>query len=222
MNKTAIEWCDYTVNPVKGLCPVACPYCYARKMYKRFGWREDIRFSDAAIDELLAAPAGSRVFVGSTMELFGNWVADNWMEQILHDVRSSPQATYVFLTKIPERLSRWNPWPGNAWVGATATNENTWRGALEELPSVNAPVKFISFEPLHGPIEATSSLLEHSGIDWVIIGAQTGPGAVAPDPRWVGDIILAAGSAGIPIFLKDNLGFSGQRREWPKNGNKQD
>ena len=84
MNKTRIDWADYTINPVKGLCPMACSYCYARRMYKRFHWDETVRFEpEQAFVDAFNAPAGSKIFVGSTMELFGDWVKPNWLEQIM-------------------------------------------------------------------------------------------------------------------------------------------
>ena len=83
--KTKTEWCDYVINPIKGLCPVDCKdnqgksYCYARRMYKRFKWNPEIRF----VKERLIMPSiPSRFFIGSTMELFGDWIKDEWMEEI--------------------------------------------------------------------------------------------------------------------------------------------
>ena len=73
MQKSKIEWTDYTSNPLKGLCPVACPYCYARGMYHRFKWNPDIWFEPRELETWKRIPAGSKVFVGSTIELFGEW-----------------------------------------------------------------------------------------------------------------------------------------------------
>ena len=108
MNKTKIEWCDFSVNPVKGYCPVACPYCYARRMYDRFGWDRRIRFNADEICKAEAIKEPSKVFVGSMMELFGPWVPGYAMGLILGRVRAIPRHTFIFLTKKPENLSRWN------------------------------------------------------------------------------------------------------------------
>ena len=70
MQKSKIEWCDYTINPVKGLCPVGCSYCYARRMYKRFGWNPEIRYDDMVWQTGGYMPKGSKIFIGSTIDLF--------------------------------------------------------------------------------------------------------------------------------------------------------
>jgi protein gp37 len=80
MQKSKIEWTDYTINPVKGLCPVACSYCYARRMYKRFKWDETIRMLEKPFGDKFYKP-GDRVFVGSTMDLFGDWIKPDWLKK---------------------------------------------------------------------------------------------------------------------------------------------
>lgn len=217
MKATAIEWCDYTVNPVKGMCPVACSYCYARRMYQRFGWAPEVRFSEAAIDQMVEVPEGYRVFVGSTMELFGPWVPEEWMHKILGIVRARPKVTYIFLTKRPENLARWNPWPRNAWVGTTVTGCGDWATRTPKLAEVDAPVRFVSLEPLLSHVCLTAKQLRDRKVGWLILGAQTPPSeATQPHPTWIRHIAKVADQAGIPVFLKDNLNWHQQRREWPK------
>ncbi len=101
MNKTKIEWCDYTINPVKGLCPMACSYCYARAMYKRFKWDPEIKFEPIRDSDLPAK--SSQIFVGSTMELFGEWVDAFWLDSIFRTVRDNPRHTFYI---IPVNLVR--------------------------------------------------------------------------------------------------------------------
>ena len=137
MPKTKIEWTDYSINPVKGYCPTACYYCYARAMYDRFGWDKAIRFHPDVFDNLPKKP--SRIFVGSTMELFGEWVDIEWMIYILGEIKKYPQHTFQFLTKQPGNLAKWD-WPDNAWVGATATDYKTFVDACGELGAL---------QPLH-------------------------------------------------------------------------
>lgn len=162
MGKTRIEWCTYSINPVKGLCPVACKdnqgkeYCYARRIYKRFGWNPEIRFDVKPLLDVEKIKKPSRIFVGSTMELFGDWVKPEWMEKIFWRIKYVyPRHTFIFLTKCPENLSFWSPYPSNVWLGVSATNQEQYDKAIHYLKDIQASVKFLSFEPL----------LEHIAID---------------------------------------------------------
>ncbi len=206
MQKSRIEWTDYSLNPIKGLCPVDCkdaqgkPYCYARRMYKRFKWNPEIRFED--VFNLSQNPA--RFFVGSTMELFGDWIKPEWMQSIFADVRYYPQHTFIFLTKQPQNLIKWSPFPENCWVGVTATDTYMAVKGLQCLDKIQAKVKFISFEPLLSQTCMTTSSL--SDIDWLVIGQQTPISAkTQPKIEYIQEIVEAADKAGIPVFLKNNL-----------------
>jgi len=235
MNKTKIEWCDYTINPVKGLCPMACPYCYARAMYKRFKWNPEIRFDLSALDSIDKIPAGSRIFVGSTMELFGDWIDESILSRIFNvTVLNHPEHTFIFLTKQPQNLPKWSPFPENCWVGRTVTDDFTFRRDTAVFQKVKAKVKFISFEPLlrwdfKADWDKDNDRLVRwlEGINWLIIGACTGTEAemeqlqneyqslsvmpygskwtAQPQIEWIQEIVEAADQAGIPVFLKDNL-----------------
>ncbi len=208
MPRTKIDWCDYSINPVKGLCPVACSYCYARQLYKRFKWNPEIRFEPKVFTELSKIKGGSRVFIGSTIELFGEWVKEDWLETIFRYVKMYPKITFLFLTKCPWNLKRWNPWPDNAWVGASAWDFRSTAHALYAsggLEKTEAKVKFISFEPLLSETKIDFRDFQWAGISWVIIGAATGRGAKPLQREWITEIIEACQRAGIPYFLKDNL-----------------
>ncbi len=212
MQRSKIEWTDYTLNPIKGLCPVDCKdnqgksYCYARAMYKRFKWNPEIYLETGVFADLPSKP--SRIFIGSTMELFGNWIKAEWMNYILDWVRDYPQHTFIFLTKQPQNLIQWSPFPSNVWVGASATNWETAFNALWEFQDVRAKVKFISFEPL---LDWTNrreleGWLIRSSISWLIIGQQTPVRkATMPKIEWIKEIVEACDKANIPIFLKENL-----------------
>lgn len=210
MNRTKIEWCDYTLNPVKGLCPMACSYCYARRMYQRFKWNPEVRYVDPfwLFYELKKKPP-SRIFVGSTIELFGEWVRPEWIHNILGFCAAYRQHTFLFLTKQPLNLIKWSPFPENCYVGVTATNPQMLTNALYSLLRIEANVKFISFEPLLlwetlKSIDKCAEALKLSGINWVIIGAQTKP-YKPPRIEWVREIVQACDKAGVAVFLKDNL-----------------
>jgi len=215
VNKTKIPWCDYTINPVKGLCPMACEYCYARRMYKRFGWDQEIRYNPNAFKGLPSKP--SRVFVGSTMELFGSWVERDWWHMTMAKCLSRPQHTFIFLTKCPQNLPK--EFPDNCWVGVTITNNHTYIG---DLARVKANVKYLSIEPLlewrDFPAQKgnLSEVLHKLGINWVIIGSQTQP-TRHPQREWVDEIISACDKASIPLFIKEPLAshIGIQRQEFP-------
>lgn len=212
MNKTAIEWCDYTVNPVRGLCPVACSYCYARRMYQRFHWDETIRFDNRAFVGLDKVKSPSRIFVGSTMELFGPWVTDEMMSYILRQARNFPQHTFIFLSKRPWELPKYNPWPENCWVGMSATNMSQI-GNIPIMGDVQARVRFVSFEPL-----LDYSAPDLRWVQWVIIGQQTPVKQNIP-AWWIQAITNRADYFHTPVFHKDNLVIRPEvrRREWPQS-----
>jgi protein gp37 len=200
-------------------------------MYKRFHWREDIRFDAKSYQkddfglEKLKTP--SRVFVGSTMELFGPWVGEGIVSALLQMVRRYPQHTFIFLTKRPQELPKYNPWPENCWVGASVSDTNMAYDAYVALEEVDARVRVASFEPLLEDVGDSPALnMLMSQIDWAIIGQQT---PVRKDvPRaWVDCIANAADGAHVPVFMKNNLltvigtNYEGDymrvlRQEWPR------
>jgi len=210
MNKTKIEWCDYTINPVKGLCPMACSYCYARAMYRRFKWNPEIRFEPIRDADLPKKP--SLIFVGSTMELFGEWVDASWLDSIFRSVEDSPYHTFIFLTKLPQNLTKWNPFPRNCWVGVSVTRADMFDDALNGLDDIHCSKRFISAEPLlqslipDGLNKIDFSSYLAGTLDWVICGAQTPPSKkTTPKLEWIQEIVEACDKARIPIFLKNNL-----------------
>ncbi len=219
MSKTKIEWCDYSLNPVAGLCPMGCSYCYARRMYKRFKWDPTIYYKDEVFGMGIPGKPGDKYFVGSTMELFGPWVQDWWMRNIFEWVRSYPQRTFIFLTKMPDKLHKWT-FPDNCWIGVSAIDFGHFMTAVEELEGIEAKVKFISLEPLldwflvneicrptfDGTKTYNLSSFMKLALNWIIIGRQT-PVSAKTKPRlsWLFDIVEAADKAKIPVFLKDNL-----------------
>lgn len=221
MSQSGIEWTDWSLNPVKGKCPVACTYCYAREMYDRFRWNPQVRFCPSVFNELPKKPV--RVFVGSTIELF---LFDDWMEFILNRCQDFPQHTFLFLTKKPEKLEQWSPFPPNCQVGVTATDSYMFYEATDALQQIQAKTKYVSIEPFLGKIFLDGRSGNY-GIDWLIIGALTGTKAkimelakqypeltpmlwgrkwtLQPKIEWVEEIVRAADRAGVKVFLKDNL-----------------
>ncbi len=225
MPKTKIPWADYTINPVKGLCPMACKddkgkeYCYARRMYKRFKWNETIRWEPEHLIDLELMPNGSKVFIGSTMELFGAWIKERWLKDLLlYWIPRYPEHTFIFLTKQPQNLIKWSPFPDNCWVGVSVCNDKMLDVAVDKLEDISTSHKFLSIEPLLSRLTLSLDYaFYYSGIDWLILGSQTQP--VRHPPReWVDEIISAADKAGIPVFVKEPMSshFNIHRQEFPK------
>jgi protein gp37 len=215
MNKTKIEWCDFTWNPIKGLCPEACWYCYARAMYRRFKMSTKVELDCRELGAPLAltkkgdqlkTPRGSRIFVCSTMELFNPAVLRLDRDAIFSVIESTPEFTYIILTKRPERIDR--PMPSNVWLGVSVTGPgDMWR--IGKMFEALASVRFISFEPLLGPCGSFTNHLSgvcREMLQWVIVGRMTGHGHREDPPReWVHAIVSAAKFYRLPVFMKNNL-----------------
>jgi protein gp37 len=239
MNKTKIEWTDYTWNPVTGCWgpggtaekPRRCSYCYAEKKAQRRMLdyeREGDPFRPMFHPERFLEPAKvkkpSKIFVCSVADLFGDWVPEEWIKQIInYTCFAAPWHIFQFLTKNPKRLKDFKPWPLNCWVGTTVTTQEDADERLPWLLQVDAPVRFVSHEPLLSSINMVRWLshVHFSGplIGWGIIGAMTGPGAVKVKPEWVRGLIDQYRNAGVPLFLKDNLIFNEHEKPyfaWPE------
>ena len=178
MNKTKIEWCDYSWNPITG-CLHNCPYCYARKIAMRFDGHFDPTIHYDRLKEKMPKKP-SKIFVCSMADLFGEWVQDNWIDSVLEIVEKNPQHTFQFLTKNPKRYLNFT-FPKNCWLGITLDNPDRLKlDYLKMMPNY----KFISFEPLLGDMSG----LDLSGIDLCIVGAMTGQGAIPPKKEWIDSI----------------------------------
>lgn len=251
MNLTKIEWTDFTWNVVTGCWgpggtaekPNRCAYCYAQGIAKRFNPFEKTGYVQLKMQcvnndpfqplfwpDRLSEPAKvkkpSRIFVCSMADLFGDWVPDEWIEAVLNRTQRADYShhTFQFLTKNTKRLKDFNPWPKNCWIGATVTNQYDADERLPWLLQVDAPVLFVSVEPILGPVDmrhikspqysryldALSGYYDNSpyecdignAVNWVICGAETGPRArpMHPDiPRTLRDQCQAAQ---IPFFFK--------------------
>lgn len=237
MNKTSIEWCDFTWNPITGCFhPCRDTYCYntmkSTSPLNRFGarykdsdgtfkyekdWRKrqtgqchiahkgeiypygyDPTFYPHRLNEPLKVKKPSKIFVVDTGDMFGNWIPEEWIEQIFETVKKCDWHTFQFLTKNPKRLIRYE-FPDNAWVG-TSVNSDEDRKRAESIKKAKARVKFLSIEPLLGPVT-----FDLKGIDWIIIGAQTGKHPVAPEREWIEGIVKQSEKLNISLFLKNNL-----------------
>jgi len=151
------------------------------------------------------------IFTVDMGELFGDWVPQEWQERIFNVIKSCPQHRFYLLTKQPQNLIKFSPFPDNCWAGVTATDQETMYWAIYYLQQIKAKIKYLSIEPLlqwKSPREwltnPLSDYLKYGDIRQVITGAQTKP-YKPPKIEWVKEIVEAADEAGIPVFLKDNL-----------------
>lgn len=164
---------------------------------------------------------GNNIFVGAMSDMFGPWVRDEWIKEILDVCIENPIHNYLFLTKNPGRYLDL-PIPteyGNLWFGTTVTRE-TEIDRLFSLPLGCKP--FVSFEPLLEDIHPELHRLSIAPLEWVIIGAETGrkKEKVIPKREWIQSIVDICDEERIPIFMKDSLipivGEKGMRREFPE------
>lgn len=168
MNRTAIEWTDFTWNPIVG-CKNDCPYCYARKIHERFNKIHsfaDPRFFEERLNEPYTIKKPSRIFVGSMCDLFAPWISCQWQEKIIDTIDRCKHHTFMFLSKFPQYYPC--TLPDNIWVGTTIESD-TAKARIESLVN-NKNRKFISIEPILGYCD-TADL---SRIDQIIIGTLTG------------------------------------------------
>lgn len=231
MNKTKIDWCDSTWNPVTG-CLHGCEYCYARGIAHRFGFHA----SEPDINErvLFECPVsagkkvpypfdfqptfhkyrlkdyigkqGRNIFVCSMADLFEDWVPDSWIKEVFKACEKAPQHNYLFLTKNPGRYielenDRGLPWADNFWFGSSVTK-------LSDRYTWFTEKKFhwfLSIEPILeglGPLDEDAPKPE-----WVIIGAETGrrKNKVVPKRKWIEDIVNECQKENVPVFMKSSL-----------------
>jgi len=193
MNRTLIEWCDYTWNPIVGC---KNPHLHG----ERLGQPQRVKIPRI-------------VFAGSMGDMFDPDFDPAWRHQVWGAMNAAPRHHYVLLTKRPDLIDDCEirgecqtivdaGCHGHLWLGVSVTCDDDWWRVerLMEVREATGVLTLVSFEPLLGRIEHDIP----SQIQWVIIGAQTGPGAVAPEATWVRRIWLRA-RPWTPVFEKDNL-----------------
>ena len=214
--RNTIGWATYSWNPVTG-CTRNCFYCYVKGLNKRFGYSQDPTFHEKRLLEPENAAKGSKIFVCSTGDLFGDGSLNEWVDQVLSVVNKYPNLTFQFLTKNPTRYDYFE-FPKNAWLGTTITGKEQNQGHLyARIAAKNKNIRFISFEPLMGMPEP----IVKRWVDWIIIGAMTGPDRAMYKPKqeWIKGLLIQADKLKIPVYMKSNLkdAWSGRmRQEFPK------
>lgn len=208
--KSSIEWTEYTWNPVTGCTKASpgCLNCYAERMAKRLqamglsNYRTG--FKVALHEHVLPAPLAwkkpSIVFVNSMSDLFHEKVPLEFILKVFDIMRQTPRHQFQILTKRAERLSEIAPfidWPENVWMGVSVENAQ-YIHRIDHLKMTGAFIKFLSIEPMLGPIPD----MELNGIDWAIVGGESGPRARPIQRDWVIDIRNQCQKAGVPFFFK--------------------
>jgi len=146
--------------------------------------------------------ASRGIFVCDMGELFGDWIPKEWQEKVFEYIKCYPKCRFYLLTKQPQNLPKFSPFPENCWVGVTATDGEMYQRAMIYLDQIQAKVKYISFEPILGRIAFFEKPI--AGLDWAILGAQTKP-YKPPEKKWVDNLVYLFDRYRIPIFVKDNL-----------------
>ena len=216
-----IEWTDATWNPVAGCTIVSpgCTNCYAmrmaarlaamgmakydgltRKSGQRYVWTGEVALDRASLRTPIEWRRGRRIFVNSMSDLFHPEVPSSYVRRVLRTMQRTPQHQFQVLTKRAERLAALEGevvWPANLWLGVSVESAD-YLGRVAALQATSASTRFLSLEPLLGPLPS----LDLTGIHWVIVGGESGPGARAMDPAWVRDIRDQCVAANVPFHLK--------------------
>jgi protein gp37 len=224
-----IEWTGRTWNPVTGCDRVSpgCDHCYAQTMAQRLKAMGSARYQNDGdqrtsgpgfgltlhwdkVTEPLRWQSPQTVFVNSMSDLFHDRVPLDFIQAVFDVMRRTPRHTYQILTKRSTRLARLAnelPWPPNVWMGVSVENQDYVLRA-ERLLRVPASVRFLSVEPLIGPVNLSSVL---DGLQWVIAGGESGKDCRPCDIAWLRSIRDQCNAVSVPFFLKQLGGFPDKR-----------
>ncbi len=205
--KSSIEWTEATWNPVTGCSKVSpgCAHCYAETFAERFrgvpshpyeqGF--DLRLWPERLDLPMRWARPRMIFVNSMSDLFHEGVPASFVIAVFATMAEAKHHTFQLLTKRPERAREMDlPWPSNVWMGTSVENQR-FTTRVDELRRTGARVKFLSCEPLLGPLH-----LDLRGIDWVIVGGESGPGARPMRADWARNIRRRCSESGTAFFFK--------------------
>ncbi len=205
-----IEWTESTWNPVTGCTKVSpgCEHCYAERMARRLkamgqpNYRNGFRVTmhEHALELPLGWKKPQTIFVNSMSDLFHEDVPVDFIRRVFDVMRRADQHLFQVLTKRSVRMSELAPllpWPTNVWMGVTVES-NDYGHRIDDLRRVPAATRFLSLEPLLGPLPD----LDLTNIDWAIVGGESGPGARAMAEAWALDIRDQCHQADVPFFFK--------------------
>lgn len=216
---SSIEWTEATWNPVTGCTKVSpgCKHCYAERMAGRLqamGLQQyrngfEVTLQPQALELPLSWKRPRLIFVNSMSDLFHPDVPADYVGRVFDVMRRAAQHTYQVLTKRPERalaLADQLPWQRHIWLGTSVENA-LYAHRIDTLRQVPARVRFLSIEPLLGPIPK----LALAGVHWVIVGGESGPGARPMQIEWVRQIRSACAKQRVPFFFKQWGGVNKKR-----------
>lgn len=208
--RSNIEWTEMTWNPVTGCTKISqgCKHCYAERMARRLEAMGSERyrngFNVTLHPDLLDVPRRWRqariVFVNSMSDLFHDDIPLAYIQRVFATMQDCPHHTFQVLTKRSERLAQLAPklpWPRNVWMGVSVEDARVLH-RVADLRSVPAAVRFLSLEPLIGPLDE----LPLDAIHWVIVGGESGPKARPLRKEWVTSILRQCRAACVPFFFK--------------------
>jgi protein gp37 len=222
--ESAIEWTQSTWNPVTGCTKISqgCKNCYAETFAER--WRGisghpyeqgfDLKLWPQRLRLPLSWKEPRTIFVNSMSDLFHKDVPDHFIAEVFETMRLAAWHSFQLLTKRAERLSRWSQqnytvgnhlvsgkkrWPKNVWAGVSVESQDQVR-RIEHLIQVPADIRFLSIEPLLGPVKFKAATMRK--IHWVIVGGESGPRARPMDSDWARDIRDQCLAAEVPFFFK--------------------
>lgn len=208
--RSGIEWTESTWNPITGCNKISpgCKHCYAERMALRLKAMGHANYNNGfrltlhphVLEQPLNWKKPQVIFVNSMSDLFHKDVPFDFIEKIFEVMGRASWHQFQILTKRSERLydlDRQIDWPGNVWMGVSVENSDyTFR--VDHLRETGAKVKFLSLEPLLGPLPDLNLL----GINWVIVGGESGPGARPISEEWVVDIRDQCLASNVPFFFK--------------------
>lgn len=185
MNATTIEFSDLTWNPIVG-CSIGCSYCYAKRLNDRFNKTDFATpvFHPERLEEPYKRKKPANIFVGSMCDIFSRGVKDEWINKIIKVVRDNPHHTFQFLSKRPMLYSYYDFPKNNVWLGTSIDYSNKAHRVTDLKSCGCTYVSFVLVEPLLSSMQN----VDFSAIDFMFVGAMTGPGAIAPQPEWIQSI----------------------------------
>lgn len=217
--RSSIEWTESTWNPSTGCDAISpgCENCYAERMalrLKAMGQKKYARgFKLSLHPDTLELPLKwrkpQRIFVNSMSDLFHHEVPLEYIQRVFDTMKRAHWHQFQVLTKRSGRLLALTDkidWPTNVWMGVSVEGER-YKTRIDHLRKTGAVVKFLSLEPLLGPL----GTLDLAGIDWVIVGGESGPGARPMKPEWVTEVRRQCARAGVAFFFKQWGGIQKKR-----------
>ena len=209
-DQSHIEWTEATWNPVTGCAKVSagCKHCYAERLALRLHAMGNARyrngFNITLHEDVIDLPKRWHkprvIFVNSMSDLFHPEVPFDFIQRVFASMRECPQHTFQILTKRSERLrtlASHIDWPENVWMGVSVEDAKVL-DRITDLRAVPAAIRFLSLEPLIGPLPT----LPLDGIDWVIVGGESGPGARLMKIEWIRSIFRQCRKAKVAFFFK--------------------